>query len=60
MTSKANYVVQELVAYAISHSLIEEEDTAWATAGLMKLLALDDLEQVILTGKDLYHGKALD
>ena len=48
MTSKANYVVQELVAYAISHSLIEEEDTAWATAGLMKLLALDDLEQVEL------------
>ena len=44
MTRNINYTVSELVEYAISRELITEEDRAYATARLMKLLGLSDFE----------------
>lgn len=57
--------------YASLHSLAEEygwEKKVYDNGGipvpkgqtLRYFYHLDDLEQIILTGKDLYHGKALD
>ncbi len=41
---KIDRIVCELVEYAVSHRLIEEEDRAYATSSVMKTLLLDSLD----------------
>ena len=45
MKHEIDYIIAELVSYAVKHNLIEEDDRAYATARLMKILDLSDYQE---------------
>ncbi len=45
MKKDISYIISELVNYAKKHNLIEENDSAYATARLMEILSLSDFSE---------------